>query len=374
MTLILRNIAKTFPGGTRALLPTDLDIEQGEIVSLLGPSGCGKSTLLRIIAGLETADPGASIRFDDENVAALPVERRKVGMVFQSYALFPNMSVRGNVGYGLKMQRLPKAEIEARVDEVMALCRLEPYAARPVTALSGGQRQRVALARAFAPRPRILLLDEPLSALDASLRNQLRDELAQLLRQFGITAIFVTHDQDEALAIADRVAVMSQGEVAQIGTPETLYRNPATAFVARFVGAAMALDGRIEGKKLHLDGGVLPLHTDATGLQAFVRAEDVRIDPAGPLRCKVQSVTFLGTHYRIALSGVTKDLLFALHGGLSAPEAWRNSSRFHRSGSRDHPCRRGRSCLNDILHTDYRHAHRWTRQTRLWPFRYRHGA
>ncbi len=319
MTLILRNIAKTFPGGTRALLPTDLDIEQGEIVSLLGPSGCGKSTLLRIIAGLETADPGASIRFDDEDVAALPVERRKVGMVFQSYALFPNMSVRGNVGYGLKMQKLPKAEIDARVDEVMALCRLEPYAARPVTALSGGQRQRVALARAFAPRPRILLLDEPLSALDASLRNQLRDELAQLLRQFGITAIFVTHDQDEAMAIADRVAVMSQGEVAQIGTPEALYRNPATAFVARFVGAAMALDGRIEANKLYLDGGVLPLHSDASGLQAFVRAEDVRLDPKGPLQGKVQTVTFLGTHYRIALSGVTKDALFALHGGLSAP-------------------------------------------------------
>lgn len=319
MTLVLKNIAKTFDGGTRALLPTDLEIEQGEIVSLLGPSGCGKSTLLRIIAGLETADPGAEIRFDGEDVAALPVEKRKVGMVFQSYALFPNMTVRGNIGYGLKMQKLSRQEISNRVDEVIALCQLDSYAARPVTALSGGQRQRVALARAFAPRPRILLLDEPLSALDASLRNQLREELALLLRQFGITAIFVTHDQHEAMAIADRVAVMNQGEVAQIGTPEALYRNPATPFVAKFVGDAMALDGHIDGHELYLEGGVIALASSATGMQAYVRAESVRLDQHGPLQGKVQTVTFLGNHYRVAISGITSGLLFALHSGLSAP-------------------------------------------------------
>ena len=243
MTLTLTNIAKTFPGGVKALLPTDLEIAKGEIVSLLGPSGCGKSTLLRMIAGLETPDAGAKIVFDGKDVTRQSVETRKIGMVFQSYALFPNMSVRGNIGYGLKMQKLPKSEIEARVNEVIALCRLDGYADRAITALSGGQRQRVALARAMAPRPHVLLLDEPLSALDAALRGQLRDELALLLRQFGITAIFVTHDQNEAMAIADRVAVMSQGEVAQIGTPEALYRKPATGFVARFVGDAMPLDG-----------------------------------------------------------------------------------------------------------------------------------
>ncbi|MDK3016499.1 ABC transporter ATP-binding protein [Pseudodonghicola flavimaris] len=319
MTLTLRSIAKTFAGGTRALLPTDLQIEQGEIVSLLGPSGCGKTTLLRIIAGLETPDPGATVRFDGEDVTALPVEKRQVGMVFQSYALFPNMSVRKNIGYGLKMQNLPKAEIAARVEEVIALCRLEPYADRPVTALSGGQRQRVALARAVAPRPRLLLLDEPLSALDAALRGQLRDELALLLRSFGITAIFVTHDQDEAMAIADRVAVMSHGRVVQIGTPEALYRNPATAFVARFVGAAMPLGGRIEDDRLHLPGGALPLASATVGHQAFVRAEDVRLDPDGALAARVETVTFLGTHYRVALSGATEQPLFALHSGLSAP-------------------------------------------------------
>ncbi len=320
MTLTLTNVAKTFPGGTKALLSTDLEIEQGEIVCLLGPSGCGKTTLLRIVAGLETADEGGRVLFDGEDVTALPVERRKIGMVFQSYALFPNMSVRGNIGYGLKMQKLPKTDIAARVDEVIALCQLQPYAERSIGAISGGQRQRVALARAIAPRPRVLLLDEPLSALDASLRNQLRDELALLLRQFGITVIFVTHDQNEAMAIADRVAVMSQGRVAQIGTPEALYRNPATGFVARFVGDAMPLSGRIVADRLHVDGGVLALKEAADGYQAFVRAEDVRIDNHGPISARVEAITFLGTHYRIALSGVVPDTLFALHGGLSAPK------------------------------------------------------
>jgi putative spermidine/putrescine transport system ATP-binding protein len=319
MTLTLRNIAKTYPGGTRALLPTDLDIAEGEIVSLLGPSGCGKTTLLRIIAGLETADAGAELRFKDVDLTPLPVERRKVGMVFQSYALFPNMSVRANIGYGLKMQGLSRADIDGRVDEVIALCRLEPYAARAITALSGGQRQRVALARAFAPRPRLLLLDEPLSALDAALRGQLRDELAALLRQFGITAIFVTHDQDEAMAIADRVAVMSQGRVAQIGTPEALYRSPENAFVARFVGNSMPLGGRIDGSTLYLPGGTLALAAAADGRAAFVRAEDVKITTDGPLTARVETVTFLGTHYRIALSGAAEDTLFCLHQGLTAP-------------------------------------------------------
>ena len=320
MTLTLTNIAKTFPGGTRALLPTDLRIAEGEILSLLGPSGCGKSTLLRIVAGLEQPDAGARIDFHGEDVTHQSVERRKIGMVFQSYALFPNMSVRGNVGYGLKMQKLPKSEIDARVEEVISMCQLGPYAGRAIGALSGGQRQRVALARAIAPRPRVLLLDEPLSALDAALRGQLRDELALLLRRFGITAIFVTHDQDEAMAIADRVAVMSAGRIAQVGTPETLYRNPANGFVAKFVGDAMQLDGRIDADSLHLEGGVLRLPRSADGQLAHVRAEDIRLDPAGPVAARVETVTFLGTHYRIALSGVTSATLFALHSGLSAPK------------------------------------------------------
>jgi len=320
MTLSLTNTAKTYADGTRALRSTNLDVAQGEIISLLGPSGCGKSTLLRIIAGLETPDEGAKLLFNGEDFTQIPVEKRKVGMVFQSYALFPNMSVRGNIGYGLKMQKLSKTEINTRVDEVIELCRLEPYATRSITALSGGQRQRVALARAFAPRPRLLLLDEPLSALDAALRGQLRDELAQLLRSFGITAIFVTHDQDEAMAIADRVAVMSHGEITQIGTPEALYRAPKSEFVARFIGAAMPLGHHIQADTMYFETSTLKLPAPAAGKTAFVRAEDVRLDDNSPLRAKVMSVTFLGTHYRIALEGLAPDPVFALHSALSAPK------------------------------------------------------
>ena len=320
MTLRLTNTAKTYPDGTKALLPTELSVGKGEIVSLLGPSGCGKTTLLRIIAGLETPDTGSDIWFDDDNVTALPVERRKVGMVFQSYALFPNMSVRKNIGYGLKMQKLPRSEIDARVTEVLNMCQLQPFANRAVTALSGGQRQRVALARAIAPRPRLLLLDEPLSALDASLREALRDELAVLLREFDITAIFVTHDQDEAMAIADRVAVMSHGRVVQSGTPEDLYRNPTSSFVAGFVGNAMKLSGRIDGKTLHLEGGQLALPKEGDGHTVFVRGENVQIGETGPLQGTVETVTFLGTHYRIGISGISSHVIASIHSEHQAPK------------------------------------------------------
>lgn len=320
MTLRLTNTAKTYPDGTKALLPTELSVAKGEIVSLLGPSGCGKTTLLRIIAGLETPDAGSEIWFDNDNVTSLPVERRKVGMVFQSYALFPNMSVRANIGYGLKMQKLPKDEIDSRVTEVLELCQLQKFSGRAIDALSGGQRQRVALARAIAPRPRLLLLDEPLSALDAALRDALRDELAVLLREFHITAIFVTHDQDEAMAIADRVAVMSHGHVVQSGTPEELYRNPNSPFVAGFVGNAMRLDGNCDGTTLHLSGGTLSLPSDGSGHDVFVRAEDVQIDADGPMTGQVETVTFLGTHYKIGIAGIMPDVLTSIYAGQSAPK------------------------------------------------------
>ncbi len=320
MTIRLTSTAKTYPDGTQALMPTELVVETGEVVSLLGPSGCGKTTLLRIIAGLETPNPGGEIWFDDDNVTEQPVERRNVGMVFQSYALFPNMSVRANIGYGLKMQRLPKPEIEARVTEVLEMCQLEKFSHRAITALSGGQRQRVALARAIAPRPRLLLLDEPLSALDAALREILRDELAILLRKFQITAIFVTHDQDEAMAIADRVAVMSDGRIVQSGTPEELYRNPTSAFVAGFVGNAMHLHGTSEGNLLNLAGGVLPLERDGSGQDIFVRAEDVLIDASGLLKGQVETVTFLGTHYRVGIKGIMPDILTSIFPGQKAPQ------------------------------------------------------
>ena len=320
MSFQLTALAKTYPDGTEALRPTGLEIAEGEILALLGPSGCGKTTLLRLIAGLELADPGAELRFGAEDVTRLPVERRRVGMVFQNYALFPNMSVRGNIGYGLKVQRRPKAEIAARVAEMLRLCRLEPYADRAVTALSGGQRQRVALARAMAPAPRILLLDEPLSALDAALRETLRDELAELLRRFGTTAVFVTHDQEEAMAIADRIAVMEAGRILQIATPEELYRQPQSAFAARFLGGAMRLGGRREADLLHLPGGMLPLGPAAPEGDIHVRAEDIRLDPEGPVQARVEGVTFLGRHYRLRLSGLADGPMLAHHGGRSAPE------------------------------------------------------
>jgi putative spermidine/putrescine transport system ATP-binding protein len=230
------------------------------------------------------------------------------------------MSVRKNIGYGLKMQKLPKSEIDARVTEVLNMCQLQPFANRAVTALSGGQRQRVALARAIAPRPRLLLLDEPLSALDASLREALRDELAVLLREFDITAIFVTHDQDEAMAIADRVAVMSHGRVVQSGTPEDLYRNPTSSFVAGFVGNAMKLSGRIDGKTLHLEGGQLALPKEGDGHTVFVRGENVQIVETGPLQGTVETVTFLGTHYRIGISGITSYVIASIHSAHQAPK------------------------------------------------------
>jgi putative spermidine/putrescine transport system ATP-binding protein len=319
MTIRLNNAAKTFPDGTKALLPTELTVKTGEIVSLLGPSGCGKTTLLRIISGLETSNPGSEIWFDDDNVTSLPVERRKVGMVFQSYALFPNMSVRANIGYGLKIQKLSKLEIDSRVNEVLEMCQLQDFSARAVSQLSGGQRQRVALARAIAPRPRGLLLDEPLSALDAAMREDLRDELAILLRDFEITAIFVTHDQDEAMAIADRVAVMSNGSIVQSGTPEELYRNPNSAFVAGFVGNAMHLDGKSSGNELMLEGGTLKLPSDSKGCNVYVRAEDVYINESGSLSGQVETVTFLGTHYRVGIKGIMPNLLTSILTDHNAP-------------------------------------------------------
>ncbi len=320
MTLTITNACKTFPDGTRALRQTSLTVETGEILSLLGPSGCGKTTLLRIIAGLERPDPGSEIRFNHEDVTNVAVEKRNIGMVFQSYALFPNMSVRANIAYGLKVRKTSAAELTRRVDEMISLCRLEDYAARPISALSGGQRQRVALARAVAPQPRVLLLDEPLSALDAALRDSLRDELAVMLRRFGVTAVFVTHDQSEAMCIADRIAVMNEGSVRQIGAPEALYRTPASPFVARFIGAAMELKGNCEEDELRLPGGVLKLPRPHAGEEIYVRAEDIHLDPEGPVSAEVDSIAFNGGHYRIGLRGLAPDTLFMLSNARKAPE------------------------------------------------------
>jgi putative spermidine/putrescine transport system ATP-binding protein len=232
----LTQCGKTWPDGTRALHPLDLEVSGGEILALLGPSGCGKTTLLRIICGLEQADAGARVCFGSEDVTPQTPEARGVGVVFQSYALFPNMTALQNVAYGLRVRKIPTSQREQRAREMLRLVRLEEFAERRIDQLSGGQRQRVALARALAIEPRVLLLDEPLTALDAKLREHLRVELAQMLRGLHITTIIVTHDQDEAMILGDRIAVMSEGRLEQIGTAESLYRAPATDFVGDFLG------------------------------------------------------------------------------------------------------------------------------------------
>ena len=306
-TIELRGCAKIFPGGARALGPTDLGVARGEIVALLGPSGCGKTTLLRIIAGLEAPEPGGVVSFDGADVTRLPIERRHVGMVFQNYSLFPNMSVGQNIGYALKLRRRPREEITGRVAEVMAMCQISGFEDRSIDQLSGGQRQRVALARAIAMRPRALLLDEPLSALDAALRESLRDELAGLLRELSITAVFVTHDQSEAMAIADRVAVMRAGRILQIDAPRALYARPADAFVATFVGGANRLEGVLEAGRVRVRGGWLPAPPNATPQsEFFIRPEALRIDSSdgAGLRGVVERCVFLGDRTRVFLSGV----------------------------------------------------------------------
>ncbi len=237
--LSVKGVAKRFRQ-TRVLVDLDLDVRQGEIISLLGPSGCGKTTLLRAIAGLVPVDAGR-ITVGGGDITHQPPHLRNVGVVFQSYALFPHLTVRGNIAIGLKAQRWPRAKIATRVEEMLALVRLVDLAERPITALSGGQQQRVAVARALAVAPSLLLLDEPFSALDRKLREDMQVDLRRLLADRGITAIFVTHDQEEAMVLSDRIAVMRNGQIEQFADATTLYREPATRFVFEFVGQSTVL-------------------------------------------------------------------------------------------------------------------------------------
>ena len=264
--ITLAHCAKTFHDGTRALEPIDLAVEPGECLVLLGPSGCGKTTLLRIIAGLAEPDAGGSILFDAEDVTPKPIEQRRVGMVFQSYALFPNMTVAQNIGYGLRIRGDAPADTNQRVDALLKLTQLDGFGARRIDELSGGQKQRVALARAVAIEPSVLLLDEPLTALDAKLRETLRGELKRLLVTLGITSVFVTHDQAEAMALGDRIAVLSKGRIEQIGSAEDIYLRPASRFVAGFVGQVTRLTTMAHGEVL-----VRPEHVAlvAAGAGAF---------------------------------------------------------------------------------------------------------
>ncbi|MBS0877626.1 MULTISPECIES: spermidine/putrescine ABC transporter ATP-binding protein PotA [unclassified Tatumella] len=240
----LSGISKAFDGKP-VISGFDLTLGHGEFITLLGPSGCGKTTILRLIAGLETTDRG-DIILDGRNITALPAEQRPVNTVFQSYALFPHMSVFDNVAFGLRMQKTPAAEIKRRTEEALAMVQLQDFSARRPAQLSGGQQQRVAIARAVINRPAVLLLDEPLSALDYKLRKQMQNELKALQRKLGITFIFVTHDQEEALTMSDRIVVLKDGHIEQDGTPREIYEAPASLFVAQFIGEINIFNGHVQ--------------------------------------------------------------------------------------------------------------------------------
>jgi iron(III) transport system ATP-binding protein len=310
--LSIRNISKHF-GKFEALHDICLDIKDQEFVCFLGPSGCGKSTLLRVIAGLEEQSAG-TISSLGVDISRLPPAQRQCGILFQSYALFPNLNVRENIVYGLRNNRRNAHEIDSRLAELLDLIDLRGSENKYPAQLSGGQQQRVALARAIAPSPRLLLLDEPLSALDAKVRVHLRQQIRDLQKRLGLTTIMVTHDQEEALSMADRIVAMHKGEIEQIGTPAEIYHDPRTLFVADFVGKMNVLPGSVSGKRLTIGAldMAVPARYDAQAMQggvlACIRPEQVRIAAqrgaaeAQSLPATVTGLEFLGSFWRISLS------------------------------------------------------------------------
>jgi putative spermidine/putrescine transport system ATP-binding protein len=310
--LTLTDISKTFKD-TAAVVDFNLDVTRGEFVSFLGPSGCGKTTTLRMIAGFETPTTG-SIVINGEDITYRPPNRRNVGMVFQSYALFPNMTVAGNIGFGLKVTKTPAAEIQKTVAEMLDVIHLPELGARYPYQLSGGQQQRVALARALAIHPKVLLLDEPLSALDAKIRVELRSEIRRIQQELGITTIYVTHDQEEALSLSDRIVVMNAGRVEQIGPPFEIYNYPRSSFVASFIGQLNQLPVVVKdasagavafGSQIILTGQRIEAANGAAARLA-IRPEEIKLAavgaeaaPGNHLSARVDSVMFLGAIVRV---------------------------------------------------------------------------
>ncbi|MGG5818060.1 ABC transporter ATP-binding protein [Falsiroseomonas sp. HW251] len=294
--LVLEGLTRRFGANPPAVDRLSLGLQRGALLALLGPSGCGKTTTLRLIAGLERADAGR-VLVAGHDVTPLPPEVRNMGVVFQSYALFPHMTAAGNVAFGLETRRLSRAERQERVAEALALVGLSDLAHRKPRALSGGQQQRVALARALAIRPELLLLDEPLSALDAQLRDGMREEIRALQRRLGTTTVFVTHDQAEALAMADLVAVINAGRLEQLGTPEDLFERPATPFVAGFVGRSSRFAATVEAPGCVRVGSCLLDAADtppAGAAQVFIRPHRVMVGDAGVLRGRIITRTYEG--------------------------------------------------------------------------------
>jgi putative spermidine/putrescine transport system ATP-binding protein len=295
--VVLSSVTKVFPGGTRAVDGIDLEIGEGEFFSLLGPSGCGKTTTLRMVAGFENPDAG-TIRVGARDVTALPPEQRDMGMVFQNYALFPHRTVAENVAFGLKMRKVPKEEQAKRVRDALAMVRLQGLEERRPGQLSGGQQQRVALARAIVINPAVLLCDEPLGALDKKLRQAMQFELKELHRRLGLTLVYVTHDQEEALTMSDRIAVMRNGRIAQLGAPREIYDRPTSRFVADFIGDTNILEGTADGAAIRLAGWTSPL---AAALPpgpcaVAIRPERVRLGlpGSGLVDARVEEANFLG--------------------------------------------------------------------------------
>ena len=320
--LSIEHIVKKF-GDFTALNDVSLVINKGELVCFLGPSGCGKTTLLRIIAGLEVHSSGTIIQ-NGRDISRLPPMMRDYGIVFQSYALFPNLTIYDNVGYGLVNRKMPKAAIRERVTELLTLIGLPDSGAKYPGQLSGGQQQRVALARALATSPGLLLLDEPLSALDAQVRVRLRGEIRHLQQRLGVTTILVTHDQEEALSIADRVVVMNQGVIDQVGTPLEIYRQPASPFVADFVGKTNMLAATVRGNELEI--GDVRLRANGTPINfrngaavtVFLRPEDVVVSNAednapGSFAGRIENIEFLGAMCRLGIKvdGIASQLVIA---------------------------------------------------------------
>ena len=308
--LNLTGIQKAY-GPNKVVKDFDLSVERGEFVTFLGPSGCGKTTTLRMIAGFESPTEG-SIRINGKDVTGLRANRRAIGMVFQAYALFPNMTVVQNIGFGLKVAGTPATELKARVDEMLTMIKLPQLADRYPYQLSGGQQQRVSLARALAPSPQILLLDEPLSALDARIRVSLREEIRALQRKLGITTIFVTHDQEEALSMSDRIVVMNEGAIEQVGTPSEIYNAPLSRFVASFVGTLNLIDGKIVDASVgavDIDGQRATTRRKLNGakpgdvLAMALRPEALRLgagdDDRNTLAGVIEDVSFLGAVVRV---------------------------------------------------------------------------
>jgi putative spermidine/putrescine transport system ATP-binding protein len=316
--VIMSGIRKEF-GSTVALSDFTLEIESGELVCLLGPSGCGKTTALRILAGFEKADAG-TVMVGGEDITFVPTPKRNFGMVFQEYSLFPNMTGRANVEFALKLRKAGSSERKETIDRLLEVTGLTQHADKYPHQMSGGQRQRVALARALASNPRVLLLDEPLSALDAKVRDSLREEIRRVQREVGVTTLFVTHDQHEALAIADRVGVMSHGRLEQIDPPRALYEQPASAFVAGFVGTVNRIPAEPEGDRWRVLNRSVPATATVPGAKvAVVRPEQIAVDVDGSGDGTVREVVFLGplTRLTVEVAGtpLIADLLTAEFGG-----------------------------------------------------------